>query len=263
MVFHLGAISDTTATDGDLAWATNVELPRRLWDWCADARGAVGLRLLGGDLWRRRRRASTTISACRRWSGCARSTCTAGPSTRSTCWWRAAWRAGQPRPPQWAGLKFFNVYRPERVPQGPHDLGGEGQARRGRAGGPAPRCSAPTAPAWPTARRQRDFIWVDDVVDVMLWLLDTPAVSGLFNVGTGRARSYLDLAHAVCDAAGVPRAGGVHRHAGAAARAVPVLHRGADGAAARRRLRGPVHAAGGRACGATCRTTWRSPTRYR
>ena len=39
----------------------------------------------------------------------------------------------------------------------------------------------------------------------MLWLLDTPAVSGLFNVGTGRARSYLDLAHAVCDAAGVPR----------------------------------------------------------
>ncbi len=36
----------------------------------------------------------------------------------------------------------------------------------------------------------------------MLWLLDTPAVNGLFNVGTGRARTYLDLAHAVCDAAG-------------------------------------------------------------
>ena len=39
----------------------------------------------------------------------------------------------------------------------------------------------------------------------MLWLLDTPAVNGLFNLGTGRARSYLDLAHAVCDAAGRPR----------------------------------------------------------
>ena len=39
----------------------------------------------------------------------------------------------------------------------------------------------------------------------MLWLLDTPAVNGLFNLGTGQARSYLDLAHAVCDAAGVPR----------------------------------------------------------
>ena len=40
---------------------------------------------------------------------------------------------------------------------------------------------------------------------VPLWLLDTPAVNGLFNLGTGRARTYLDLAHAVCDAAGQPR----------------------------------------------------------
>jgi len=36
---------------------------------------------------------------------------------------------------------------------------------------------------------------------VMLWLFDKPSVSGLFNVGTGRARTYLDMAHAVCDAA--------------------------------------------------------------
>ena len=53
--------------------------------------------------------------------------------------------------------------------------------------------------------QKRDFIWIGDVVDVLLWLLDTPAVSGLMNVGTGQARSYLDLAHAVCDAAGRPR----------------------------------------------------------
>src|SRR6202012_5959379 len=35
MVFHLGAVSETTATDGDHTWATNVELSRRLWEWCA------------------------------------------------------------------------------------------------------------------------------------------------------------------------------------------------------------------------------------
>jgi ADP-L-glycero-D-manno-heptose 6-epimerase len=35
MVFHLGAISTTTATDGDLTWATNVELSQKLWHWCA------------------------------------------------------------------------------------------------------------------------------------------------------------------------------------------------------------------------------------
>jgi ADP-L-glycero-D-manno-heptose 6-epimerase len=44
------------------------------------------------------------------------------------------------------------------------------------------------------------------VVDVMLWLLDTPSVNGLFNVGTGRARTYLDLVHAICDANGANRA---------------------------------------------------------
>jgi ADP-L-glycero-D-manno-heptose 6-epimerase len=54
--------------------------------------------------------------------------------------------------------------------------------------------------------QSRDFIWVGDVIDVMLWLMETPGVSGLFNLGTGRARTYLDLAHAVSDAAGQPRA---------------------------------------------------------
>lgn len=40
----------------------------------------------------------------------------------------------------------------------------------------------------------------------MLWLMATPSVSGLFNLGTGRARTYLDLAHAVSDSAGKARA---------------------------------------------------------
>src|SRR4051812_22776608 len=35
LVFHLGAVSETTARDGDLVWTTNVELPLRLWHWCA------------------------------------------------------------------------------------------------------------------------------------------------------------------------------------------------------------------------------------
>jgi ADP-L-glycero-D-manno-heptose 6-epimerase len=41
--------------------------------------------------------------------------------------------------------------------------------------------------------QRRDFIYVDDVVRVMMWLLATPSVSGLFNVGTGHARSFRDL----------------------------------------------------------------------
>jgi ADP-L-glycero-D-manno-heptose 6-epimerase len=47
---------------------------------------------------------------------------------------------------------------------------------------------------------------VGDVVDVMLWLMETPTVSGLFNLGTGVARTYRDVADAVADAVGKPRA---------------------------------------------------------
>src|ERR1700729_1404413 len=41
--------------------------------------------------------------------------------------------------------------------------------------------------------QRRDFIYVDDVVRVMMWLLASPDVSGIFNVGTGKARSFKDL----------------------------------------------------------------------
>jgi ADP-L-glycero-D-manno-heptose 6-epimerase len=50
--------------------------------------------------------------------------------------------------------------------------------------------------------QRRDFIYVDDVVRVMIWLLATPAVSGLFNVGTGTARSFKDMMLAAFGALG-------------------------------------------------------------
>src|SRR5262249_5370042 len=50
--------------------------------------------------------------------------------------------------------------------------------------------------------QRRDFIYVDDAVAVIRWLLDAPNVCGIFNVGTGRARGFGDLMHAVFSALG-------------------------------------------------------------
>lgn len=47
--------------------------------------------------------------------------------------------------------------------------------------------------------QRRDFIYVDDVVNVNLWFLDNPNASGIFNVGTGRSQPFNDVAHAVLD----------------------------------------------------------------
>ena len=112
--------------------------------------------------------------------------------------------SGGPRPPQWAGLKFFNVYGPNEYHKGAMISVVKVKHDEVAAGKP-PRLFRSDQPDLADGQQRRDFIWVDDVVNVMLWLLETPAASGLFNLGTGRARSYLDLAHAVCDAAGVAR----------------------------------------------------------
>ena len=204
MIFHLGAISETTAADGDCAWATNVELPLRLWEWCA----ARGTRLIYASS------AATYGDGAAGFEDDARPAALAALRPLNLYGWtkhafdqEVARRlgAGAPRPPQWAGLKFFNVYGPNEYHKGPMISVVKVKYDELRAG-LAPRLFRSDRPGLADGAQARDFIWVGDVVDVMLWLMDTPAVNGLFNLGTGRARSYLDLAHAVCDAAGAPRA---------------------------------------------------------
>ena len=53
--------------------------------------------------------------------------------------------------------------------------------------------------------QQRDFVYVKDCVNLIWWLLENPGVNGLFNVGTGKARNWNDLAHAVFKAMEVPK----------------------------------------------------------
>jgi ADP-L-glycero-D-manno-heptose 6-epimerase len=201
MVFHLGAVSATTATDGDAIWATNVELPLKLWHWCASHE----VRLTYASS------AATYGDGSAGFEDGLKELARLRPINLYG-WSKHAFdltvariiAAGEPRPPQWVGLKFFNVYGPNEYHKGPM-ISVVKVKYDEIASGRVPRLFRSDRPEIADGQQRRDFIWVDDVVDVMLWLLDTPAVSGLFNVGTGTARSYLDLAYAVCDAAGVAR----------------------------------------------------------
>jgi ADP-L-glycero-D-manno-heptose 6-epimerase len=204
MVYHLGAVSETTAVDGDHTWATNVELSRFLWEWCA-ARGArmvyassaatygAGEQGFNDDF---------SIPVLERlrplnlygWTKHAFDLLVAKVLTQR-----------REQPPQWAGLKFFNVYGPNEYHKGKMISVVKVKHDEVAASGPA-RLFKSDQPGLQDGFQKRDFIWVGDVVDVMLWLMETPSVSGLYNLGTGLARTYLDLAHAVSDAVGQPRA---------------------------------------------------------
>ncbi len=193
LVYHLGAISATTATDGDQVWQTNVGLSQRLWRWCA----AEGARLVYASS------AATYGDGANGFDDDPARL----PSLRPLNlygWSKHAfdlWTQRQAqRPAQAVGLKFFNVYGPNEYHKGRMVSVVKVKHDELLAGQP-PTLFRSERPGLPDGAQARDFIWVGDVVEAMLWLLDAPQVNGLFNLGTGTARTYLDLAHAVCDAA--------------------------------------------------------------
>jgi ADP-L-glycero-D-manno-heptose 6-epimerase len=102
----------------------------------------------------------------------------------------------KPLPPQCVGLKFFNVYGPNEYHKGGMQSVIAANLPKLLAGEPL-RLFRSYRPDYVDGGQLRDFICVKDCVDIVIWLLQNPKVSGLFNVGTGRARSWLNLAHAM------------------------------------------------------------------
>lgn len=197
-IIHMGAISSTTETNVGLLLESNYLFSLAVWEWCA----LHSVRLLYAS------------SAATYGDGAQGFDDDADPSELrklrplNAYGWskhlfdRRAARliaSGTNPPPQWVGFKFFNVYGPNEYHKAAqrsvvHQAWGAASAgkpvvlfrshRDGVADG----------------AQTRDFIYVDDVVDVVLWFLDHPKVSGLFNLGTGKARSFKDLATAVFSA---------------------------------------------------------------
>ncbi|MDA9441586.1 ADP-L-glycero-D-manno-heptose-6-epimerase [Bradyrhizobium sp. CCBAU 51745] len=190
-VIHLGAISETTATDGDLVIETNFRFSMRLLDWCTA--GAVPLIYASS--------AATYGDGAEGFDDDASPAALKKLRPMNLYGWSkhlfdlaVAERIarGERLPPQWAGLKFFNVFGPNEYHKGPMM---SVLARRfdDVKAGRVVQLFKSHRDGIADGDQRRDFIYVDDVVRVILWLLATPSVSGLFNVGTGRARSFKDL----------------------------------------------------------------------
>ncbi|MCO5131003.1 MAG: ADP-glyceromanno-heptose 6-epimerase [Xanthobacteraceae bacterium] len=190
-VFHLGAISETTATDGDLVIETNFRLSMRLLDWCAAhptpfiyassaATYGDGERGFVDD---------PSLAALKQlrpmnlygWSKHLFDLAVAERVAR-----------GEKLPPQWAGLKFFNVFGPNEYHKGAM-MSVLAKKFADIKAGRAIQLFRSHRDGIADGDQRRDFISVDDVTRVMLWLFASPNVSGLFNVGTGHARSFREM----------------------------------------------------------------------
>lgn len=194
-VVHMGAISETTASDGDLVVETNFRLSLRLLDWCTATRtpfiyassaatygdGAAGFSDDNAPAALRRLAPMNLYG----WSKHLFDLALVDRARRK-----------QALPPQWAGLKFFNVFGPNEYHKGEMMSLVAKRFDDAKAGRPIRLFKSHRAGVADGDQR-RDFIHVDDVVAVVRWLIETPAVSGLFNVGTGEARSFRDLMLAV------------------------------------------------------------------
>jgi ADP-L-glycero-D-manno-heptose 6-epimerase len=198
-IFHLGACSATTETNWDYLLHNNVEYTRSLWRWCA----AHGKPLLYASS------AATYGDGSRGFDdrtppGELAPLNLYGKSKNDfDLWALAEVAAGKPHPPKWAGVKFFNVYGPREPHKGRMASVVYQTWRQVKSTG-GMKLFRSTDPKYPDGGQVRDFVFVGDCVNHLIWLWKHTAPGGLYNSGTGAPRTFFDLASAVFAALGLP-----------------------------------------------------------
>lgn len=196
-VIHLGARTDTTEFDWSIFQELNINYTQNVWNRCAK----YGVPMIyassaatygGGELGYRD--SHEVVEALKPLNPY-------GKSKNDFDKWALSQGAV---PPFWAGLKFFNVYGPNEYHKGRmasvilhtfetvEKCGGMQLFRSHRAD-------------FEDGMQLRDFVYVKDIVKVIVFLMENKPESGLYNVGTGRAQSFLELANSTFDAMGKER----------------------------------------------------------
>ena len=201
-VFHLGANSSTFETDADAMIATNLNASCAWWRWCAAEKkpliyassaatygdGSQGFDDAGG---------SDALKLLRPLN-------LYGWTKHAFDQWALREAAAKRAPPFWVGLKFFNVFGPNEYHKG-EMMSLVVKNYRRICGGEMIRLFKSHRDDYKDGEQLRDFVYVKDCARAMLWLwraAGRPKLSGLYNLGTGQARSFLDLINAVgaaCD----------------------------------------------------------------
>lgn len=188
IVFHLGARTDTTEFDYSIHEEWNLRYSQHIWAYCATKKipliyASSAATYGGGELGYTDDHAlSFKLAPLNPY----------GVSKNEFDKW--ALQQEQP-PPFWYGLKFFNVYGPNEYHKGRmasvifhsfNQIKNNGFVQLFKS----------HRPDVEDGQQLRDFVYVKDLVNVCVWLMDQLPASGLYNLGTGEARSFADLVKA-------------------------------------------------------------------
>ena len=189
---HMGASSATTELDAGFLMRNNFEYSKKCFEWCQEA----GVKIIYASS------AATYGDGMLGYAdeeeeiGQLRPLNPYGWSKQLFDVWQLK---QQTRPPQVVGLKFFNVY-------GPYESHKNSMASvllhafNSLKKGEDIKLFKSHKEGYADGQQMRDFIYIEDVVDIVEHLLSNAEIQGIFNVGTGQARSFADLAKSVCNA---------------------------------------------------------------
>lgn len=194
LVIHLGARTDTTEMDYSVFEELNVSYTQRMWDFCTRHRvpllyaSSAATYGAGERGYRDDERDIPALQPLNPY----------GKSKNEIDKWILK---QSNTPPQWAGFKFFNVFGPNEYHKGRmasvifhsfNQIKETGRVRLFRS----------HRPDFADGEQKRDFVYVKDVVNVLHSFTERPYPSGIYNLGTGCARTFLDLATATFHALG-------------------------------------------------------------
>lgn len=195
-IFHLGARTDTTEFDYEIHRRLNLEYSQKIWEYCvsyqvplvyASSAATYGA---GEKGYNDDHKIVDELKPLNPY----------GVSKNEFDKWVLRQKS---QPPFWAGLKFFNVYGPKEYHKGRmasviwhayNQIKKDGEVKLFKS----------HRPDFEDGEQLRDFIYVKDVLKVCYWLMKTRPGSAIYNLGTGKARTFADLVKSTFDALHIP-----------------------------------------------------------
>jgi ADP-L-glycero-D-manno-heptose 6-epimerase len=193
-ILHLGACTDTGNHDQAYMWKMNTDYTKTLWQWCCLNKIPLIYASSGATYGKGEEGYSDAHKDIPRYKPLN----VYGKSKHEFDLWALEQKAA---PPRWYGLKFFNVYGMDEghkgrmaspIFHGYHEINKTGKQTlfRSHKEGVA------------DGEQKRDFIFVEDIVKLCLFCLEKNPPSGIYNCGTGQARTFLDVSKALFKAVG-------------------------------------------------------------